>query len=172
VSTEESVELAETEPVETAEEETPIVYGRFDEDELTDSILAEMAIQSGDNVQALEIYTRLARENGNISFIQRGMRLATFLRNTPRALELGELWLEQEPESVELRQMLALQLVLSSRYAEALDHMTWLLEQDEEIDFRLVPSRLAEDPAAPLLLEAMIDSFRDLAERFPEDRKS
>ncbi|HHX81881.1 MAG TPA: tetratricopeptide repeat protein [Pseudomonadaceae bacterium] len=148
----------------------PIEYGRIEEDALTASIMAELAIQRGRNEEALDIYTSLARETGNISFIQRAMRLAIFVRNAPVALEFGELWLEREPESHDVRQMLALQLVLTSRYAEALKHMSQLLEQDEDPDFRLIPSRLQNDPSAPLLLEAMIDSYLELKARFPESQ--
>lgn len=168
----EAAPAEEEEEVVVAEEEElpPIEYGQFDEATLTEAILAELAIQNGNPAEALDIYTRLARENGNISFIQRGMRLAVFLRNTTASLELGQMWLELEPDTVELRQMMALQLVLASRYAEALNHMTWLLEQGEAIDFRLIPSRLAEDPAAPLILEAMIEDISALAERYPQSQ--
>lgn len=146
----------------------PIEYGHIEEDALTASIIAELAIQRGRHQEALDIYADLARDTGNTSFIQRAMRLAIFVRNTPVALEFGALWLEREPEAHEVRQMLALQLVLSSRYAEALKHMTQLLAQGQDPDLRLIPSRLQNDASAPLLRDAMIDSYLELHARFPE----
>jgi tetratricopeptide (TPR) repeat protein len=154
----------------TKAEPDDIDYGQFSEEVLTRTIMAELAMQRGQNDEALEEYTALAKETRNISIIQRAMRLATFLRNAEVSLELGELWLQQEPESVDARQMLAIQLVLSGRYREAMDHMIFLHEKGEDVDFRLIPSRTVNDASAPLILDALITDFLDLRKRFPDSR--
>ena len=78
-------------------------YGNFSEDVLTRAILAELAGQRGHNQQALDDYVILARETGDLNIVKRAMRSATFLRNPQIALEMGDRWLEQEPDSVEAR---------------------------------------------------------------------
>jgi tetratricopeptide (TPR) repeat protein len=145
-----------------------IEYGRFPEDVLARSIMAELALQRGRNQEALELYSALAQETGNLSIIQRTMRLATFLRDTRLALDMGELWLEQDPDSSDARQMMAVQLVFIGRYREAMDQMTWLLDQGIDIDFRLIPARSANDSNAALILDALIADYQDLLQRYPD----
>lgn len=162
----EATTTAAAEPI--AEAEAEIEYGRFSEDVLTRSIMAELAMQRGQNQEALDIYTALAMETGNLSIIQRTMRLATFMRKSDVALELGQLWLEREPDSVDARQMMAVQLVFTGRYREAMEQMTFLLEHDADVDFRLIPARTANDPSATLILDALIADYVDLVQRHPD----
>jgi len=151
-----------------AELPAEIEYGRFSEDELTRTIMAELAMQRGQNQEALDAYVALAHDTGNISIIQRAMRLATFLRNSRVALEMGELWLAREPDSSDARQMLAVQLVFTGRYREAMEQMSWLLDRGIDIDFRLVPARSANDDNAALILDALIADFQNLLQRHPQ----
>jgi tetratricopeptide (TPR) repeat protein len=145
-----------------------IEYGQFSEDVLTRTIMAELAIQRGQNEEALEAYVALAQDTGNLSIIQRAMRLATFLRNSRVALEMGELWLSKEPDSTDARQMMAVQLVFTGRYGDAMDQMAWLLERGVDIDFRLIPARSANDSNAALILDALIADFQELLQRHPD----
>jgi tetratricopeptide (TPR) repeat protein len=147
-----------------------VEYGRFSEDVLTRTIMAELAIQRGQNQEALDAYVALANDTGNLSIIQRAMRLATFLRNSPVALQMGEMWLAREPDSSDARQMLAVQLVFTGRYREAMAQMSWLVDRGTDIDFRLVPARSANDPNAALILDALIADFTELRQRHPENR--
>jgi tetratricopeptide (TPR) repeat protein len=150
-----------------AEPATP-QYGTFSEDVLSRAIIAELAGQRGYDQQALDDYLALARETGNLSIIQRAMRIAVFLRNIPVALEMGRLWLEQEPDSLDAHQAVSLQLVALGRYGEALDHMTFLLDAGEDVDFRLLSARISNDSNAGLLLDALIGDVQDLLARYPE----
>lgn len=146
----------------------PIEYGQFSEEVLTRTIMAELAMQRGQNQEALDAYVALAHDTGNLSIIQRAMRLATFLRNSRVALEMGELWLAHEPDSSDARQMLAVQLVFTGRYREAMDQMSWLLDRGVDIDFRLIPARSANDDNAALILDALIADFEALVQRHPD----
>jgi len=157
-------------PAITPDPEPEIEYGRFSEDVLTRTIMAELAMQRGQNQEALDAYVALAKDTGNLSIIQRAMRLATFLRNSRVALEMGELWLAQEPESTDARQMMAVQLVFTGRYRDAMDQMSWLLERGVDVDFRLIPARSANDANAAMILDALIADFRSLLLRHPEAR--
>jgi tetratricopeptide (TPR) repeat protein len=145
-----------------------IEYGQFSEDILTRTIMAELAMQRGQNQEALDAYVALAKDTGNLSIIQRAMRLATFLRNSRVALEMGDLWLAKEPESTDARQMMAVQLVFTGRYRDAMDQMSWLVDRGVEIDFRLIPARSANDNNAAMILDALIADFQELLKRHPE----
>jgi tetratricopeptide (TPR) repeat protein len=143
-------------------------YGTFSEDVLSRAIIAELAGQRGYDQQALDDYLALARETDNLSIIQRTMRIAVFLRNIPVALEMGKLWLEKEPDSVDAHQAVSLQLAALGRYGEALEHMTWLLDAGEEVDFRLLSARINNDNNAGLFLDALIADFENLLKRYPQ----
>ena len=162
-ATETSAEPSEESPA--TEEQA---FGTFSEDVLSRAIIAELAGQRGYDQQALDDYLALARETGNLSIIQRAMRIAIFLRNMPVALEMGQLWLAKEPESIDARQAVSLQLVTLGRYGEALDHMLALLDAGEEVDFRLISARINNDNNAGLFLDALIADFEELLERYPE----
>ncbi len=146
-----------------------IQYGNFSEDVLARTILAELAGQRGYSQQSLDEYLQLARETGDLSIIQRTMRIATFLRNVQVALEMGNLWLEREPDSVEARQTIAIQMIALGRYGEAVAQMVMLLEQGNEVNFRIVSSRIATDQNAALILDALITDFEELRLRFPDN---
>jgi tetratricopeptide (TPR) repeat protein len=143
-------------------------YGNFSEDILTRAILAELAGQRGYNQQALDEYLVLARETGDLNIIQRTMRIASFLRNVPAALEMGNLWLAREPDSAEARQTIALQMVAMGRYRDALEQLVALLDLGHPVDFRLISARTATDQNAALVLAALIGDFEALLPRHPE----
>ena len=175
---EDSVDASET-AVETARVEIvpqplpppeEIRYGSFSEDILTRVIIAEMAGQRGYNQKALEDYMALARETNDINIIRRASRIASFLRDVPAAIEMGNLWLAKDPDSQEALRTLAFQMVSLGRYQEALDHMKTLLTLGANIDFRLITNRTALDNNAGLFIDALIADFEELKTRYPENQ--
>jgi tetratricopeptide (TPR) repeat protein len=145
-------------------------YGQIPEDVLTRSIEAELAAQRGQFQEALDIYIELAKTTNNLSIIQRTMRIAVGLRDEPTALEMGERWLALEPDAVEPRQNMALELVLSSRYGEAFDLLSGLLRDDKSVDFRLLSSALARDPNASLYLDTLTGELAALSKQYPREQ--
>ncbi len=152
-------------PVAPVEEE--IRYGNFSEDVLARAILAELAGQRGDTQQSLDEYLALARETGDLNIIKRTMRIAVYLRNAQASLEMGNLWLEQEPGSTEARQTIAIQMVALGRYGDALAQLSILLEQGHAVNFRLLAGRMATDTNAGLFRETLIGDLEALRQRFP-----
>lgn len=147
-----------------------IQYGNFDEEILTRVIIAEMAGQRGYNQKALEDYLALARETNDINIIKRASRIASFIRDVPSAIEMGNMWLEKEPESEEALRTLAFQMISLGRYREALDHMTKLLAMGTNVDFRLITNRTAVDTNAGLFIDALIEEFEELKTVYPENQ--
>ena len=145
-------------------------YGNFPEDVLSRAIIAELAGQRGRDEQALDDYVVLARETGNLSIIQRTARISTFMRRAPVGTEMAHLWLGQEPDSIEARQLLLQNLVDSGRYREALTQLETLLDQGSTVEFRIISQRLAADPGADLLLDALISDLEAIQARYPQHR--
>jgi tetratricopeptide (TPR) repeat protein len=152
--------------------EVPVdpAYGNFPEDVLSRAIMAELAGQRGQDEQALNDYVTLARETGNLSIIQRTARISSFMRRASVGMEMANLWLAQEPDSVEARQLLLQNLVDSGRYREALTQLETLLAQNSTVEFRIVSQRLATDPGADLLLDALISDLEAIRTRYPQHR--
>lgn len=167
-----SDETAQQEVTPPADEqkEKELHYGNFTEDQLSRTILAELAGQRGQSELALDEYAALARESNNISIIQRAMRIATFSRDPNLAIEMAELWLLQEPDAVEPRQTIALELVTLARYRDAFDQFEILLTQGETVDFRLLSARIAATAGNQTpVLTGLIDDYEALRKRFPDN---
>jgi len=147
-----------------------IQYANFDEDVLARVIIAEMAGQRGYNQKALEDYLALARETKDINIIKRASRIASFIRDIPGAIEMGELWLEKEPESGEALRTLAFQMASFGRYREALGHMKKLLALGFNIDFRLITNRTSVDTSAELFIDALIADLEELRTLYPDNQ--
>jgi len=147
-----------------------IKYGSFSEEILTRVILAEMAGQRGMNQKALEDYVALARETNDINIIRRASRIASFLRDVPASLEMGNMWLAKEPNSHEALRTLAFQMVTLGRYREALKNMDRLVALGATIDFRLITNRTALDNNIALIIDALIADFEDMKTRYPDNQ--
>lgn len=147
-----------------------IKYGSFSEEILTRVILAEMAGQRGMNQKALEDYVALARETNDINIIRRASRIASFLRDVPASLEMGNMWLAKEPDSQEALRTLAFQMVTLGRYREALKNMDRLVALGATIDFRLITNRTALDNNIALIIDALIADFEDMKTRYPDNQ--
>jgi tetratricopeptide (TPR) repeat protein len=154
---------------EATDEEPEIEYGNFTEDQLARLILAELAGQRGQNRQALEEYVALAHDTGNLSIIQRAMRIAIFSRDPQVAMEMAEMWLAQEPDSPDAHQTVALELVSIGRYRDAFDQFAYLLEAGLPVDFRLLSARVASDENASLILKGLISDYEELLQRYPNN---
>ena len=129
-----------------------------------------MAGQRGYNQKALEDYLELARETNEINIIKRASRISSFIRNVPGAIEMGNMWLAKEPESMEALRTLAFQMVSLGRYREAVNHMKSLLAIDSEIDFRLITNRTATDTNANLIIDGLIDDLESIRENYPANQ--
>ena len=150
-----------------AEEKTK--YGNFTEDQLSRTIMAELAGQRGQNETALNDYAALARESNNVSIIQRAMHIAAFSREPNLAIEMAELWLLQEPAAIEPRQTIALELVSLTRYRDAFRQFQVLLEKGEEVDFRLLSARIAATASSGTpVLSGLIDDYEALLKSYPQ----
>ncbi|WP_228276825.1 tetratricopeptide repeat protein [Marinobacter sp. JSM 1782161] len=150
-------------------EEPPIDYADFDQDTLYSLLAAEVAAQRGRYDVTLVNYVEAAKSSRDLGVIKRAMRIAQSLNSDNAQLELANLWLDVEPDSLDAHRVAAIQYVRHKDFDLALYHMEQILAQGEDADFddlAAISARLpAEDQAELLRL------YRDLETRHPDNEE-
>ena len=95
-------------------------------------LLAEIALQRGQNNVAVQSYLELTRETKDPRIAQRATEVAWNSRFLGAALETAGIWLAADPESQQARQILAALLVNQARLADAQPHLEKSLAADKE----------------------------------------
>jgi tetratricopeptide (TPR) repeat protein len=91
-------------------------------------LLAEIALQRGDAMTAVQTYARLALRTRDPQVMERAIGVAGFARQFDTALEIAHLWLDVDPVSQRAQEMLAGILITSNRLDELAPHLTRMLE--------------------------------------------
>ena len=94
---------------------------------LFDFLLAETALQRGDQDIAIRIYLKLARTTRDPRVAQRATEIALQSRQPLSALEAARIWIELDPDTVPGRQTVAALLVNADKLDEARPHLERLL---------------------------------------------
>lgn len=94
---------------------------------LYEMLLAEVALRRGQPGIAVAAYANLAQSTKDPRIVGRAAELANVVRQDHLALQLAELWLQIEPESIRARQLLTSALVQTGRLADAEQHIAVLL---------------------------------------------
>jgi len=92
--------------------------------------LAEVAVQRGQPLVAVQAYLELARETRDPRIARRGTEIAWRTRLLPQATELATLWLEADPGSRRAQQSVIALLITQSRLDDALPHLQRWLTRD------------------------------------------
>ncbi len=167
-----SVPPAQEEPVTEAAAPAPapepIAYGNFTTEQLNRAILNELGGQRGYLPEAAQDYFAMAMETQDLGVIRRASQFASALGDTEAMTELGRLWIEKDPGSVEPHLVLSYQLLESGNVDEAVAHMRRVLELGGEIDFSTIATRTA-DLSIPAR-GTIINALRELRLTYPEHR--
>ncbi|MDE2365727.1 MAG: tetratricopeptide repeat protein, partial [Betaproteobacteria bacterium] len=97
---------------------------------LFDFLLAETALQRGDQELAIRTYLKLAKATRDPRVAQRATEIALQSRQPLPALEAAKMWIELEPDSVSARQTVAALLVNIGQLDEARPHLEKLLASE------------------------------------------
>ena len=119
-------------------------------------LLAEIALQRGQQNVAVQSYLELTRETKDPRIAQRATEVAWNARFLAAALETAGLWLAADPESQQARQILAALLVNQSRLADAQPHLEKSLSADKDNvgnSFLQLNSLLARHPDKAAVLQ-------------------
>ncbi|MBI4191963.1 MAG: tetratricopeptide repeat protein [Betaproteobacteria bacterium] len=129
-------------------------------------LLAEIALQRGQNNVAVQSYLELTRETKDPRIAQRATEIAWNTRFLGVALETAGIWLAADPESLQARQILAALLVNQARLADAQPHLEKSLAADKENvgqNFLQLNTLLARHPDKPAVLQLT----QNLAQPYP-----
>lgn len=129
-------------------------------------LLAEIALQRGQNNVAVQSYLELTRETKDPRIAQRATEVAWNARFLGVALETAGIWLAADPESVQARQVLATLLVNQARLADAQPHLEKSLAADKENvghNFLQLNTLLARHPDKAAVLQLT----QNLAKPYP-----
>ena len=106
----------------------------FPEDTFYDLLVAEVAGTRGDLDLALENYHRQAFITRDPGVIARAVSTASYQKNNDALQELGILWAEVEPESLQARNMAFYAQAQRGNFNLAFDHAEFLLRQNATTD--------------------------------------
>ena len=94
-------------------------------------LAAEIAGMRGELDLALNNYLQQAEATRDISIVNRALHIATYINNSEAKRRTASLWLELEPDNLEARRTLAIELARSGELLDALPHAIFCLEQDD-----------------------------------------
>ncbi len=114
------------EPV-TTEPDTTLETEQFSREVLYSLLTAEIAGARQQYNITLRQYIKAASITKDVGIIARATRLAQYFRNGNQALNMGTLWLEQEPNNIEAHTIVASAYVDKRQPLEALDHAESIL---------------------------------------------
>lgn len=143
----------------------PTPAAEIDEDPIYRLLVAEFAGQREQLPLALENYLALARSLRNADLAERATKIAVFARDDAKALEAAGLWVELSPASLDARQILAAMYIRKGDAAAALEHLKYVLAQDNSGDgsrFRVIANLLGreEDRRTALVVMAQLVTER------------
>lgn len=129
-------------------------------------LAAETAGIRGDIDFALRQYLEQARTTGDPGVISRAAHIAEYAGDDTALAELGQLWVEREPEDPQARELAAAGLARQGRLLEALPHAVFLLEQGSGQSIRLLTGSAARRPQTER--DALLAAYDELAPAFPD----
>ncbi len=152
----------------TSVRRTPTPAEAIDGDPLYKMLIAEFAGQREQLELAFDEYLTLARSTRNPDLAERATKIAVFSRDDPKALEAARLWAELKPTSLDARQILAAMYIRQGDAAAALEHLKYVLAQDNSGDgsrFRVIANLLGREDDRRTALSVM----EQLVAERPED---
>ena len=132
-------------------------------------MLAEIALQRGRANVAASTYLDVARATKDLRIIQRATEVAMITRQPQLALEAATLWLEQEPESAQARQVMTSLLVATGKLEDAKPNLQKMLanESTRALTLQQISSLLGRYPdkrAVLTLVKELTQPYDQMAE--------
>jgi tetratricopeptide (TPR) repeat protein len=134
-------------------------------------MLAEIALQRGRNNVAASTYLDVARTTRDLRVIKRATEVAMLTRQPQLALDAASLWLEQEPESAQARQVMASVLVATGKLEDAKPNLQKMLanEATRAQTFLQIGNLLGRYPDKQAVLK-LVKELAQPYEKLPEAR--
>jgi tetratricopeptide (TPR) repeat protein len=103
----------------------------FDTETLYDLLVGELAGVRNNFGPAQEKYLAQARLTRDPGVVARAAQISAYMENSPAVLEMSQLWVEVEPNSLEAHSLYTMSLSRYGRYDEALKHAEYALERGQ-----------------------------------------
>lgn len=103
----------------------------FDTETLYDLLVGELAGVRNNFGTAQEKYLAQARLTRDPSVVARAAQISAYMENSPAVLEMSQLWVEVEPNSLDAHSLYTMSLSRYGRYDEALKHAEFALERGQ-----------------------------------------
>lgn len=130
-------------------------------------LVAEFAIRRQDYQTALDNYLAQASMLEDAGVSSHTTHLAQFVQDDEQALQAVQLWLQEEPDSLEANNTAATLLAKSRRPEEALPHMSFVARAGKQANFPLLLQGFDQLTAAQQA--QLVQGLNELAVEFPED---
>lgn len=133
-----------TKPLPLPSTDTAAEELHFPTDTLYSLLVAEVAASRRQYSTTIENYVAQAKNTGNKAIVMRAARIAQFLRADNEALEMGLLWLEQEPDNKEALTIVTNSYLELQQPTKALDYAEKLLQLTSNTSIADTPKTLDE----------------------------
>ena len=130
-------------------------------------LVAEFAIRRQDYQTALDHYLAQAAMLEDAGVSSHTTHLAQFVQDNEQALQAVQLWLQEEPDSLEANNTAATLLARANRPEEALPHMSFVARAGKQANFPLLLQGFDQLNAAQQ--SQLVQGLNELAVEFPED---
>jgi len=133
-----------------------------------DLMVAEIALNQGDTVLAIERYRALALSQQNPEIAERAVRIAVYGQDLEAAIEIAQRWVELEPERLEARQVIAAIYIRQGKADDALSYIDDLIDTSNLDDAELFPPLigiLAREKNTDTVLEVSAGIAHEYPER-------
>ncbi|MEX2131525.1 MAG: tetratricopeptide repeat protein [Pseudohongiellaceae bacterium] len=147
--------------------EAEIQYGNFSEEQLFQTITAELQAQQGDIEQASETYYRLAFDTRDLGIVQRATQFASAAGDLNGMIQLGVLWTELDATDINPHLMVSYQLLEAGRFEDAVNHMARIIDLGGQIDFSAISRRT--ERLNTERRNRLIESLRDLHQLYRDE---
>lgn len=153
------------EPEEKAEVEIP--ERPFPADSLYPLLVAEFALRRDSYEVALENYSDQARILDDAGVHAHTTHLAQFMRNEESVLEAASLWVQSEPDNVEVNSILANLLTRRGRAVDALPHLAVVGRSGGKAQYPMLLNGFRALSAQDKM--KLLEGIDELAQEFPSD---
>ncbi len=148
----------------TAKQTPPDVH--YNDQTLSDVLIAEVAAQNGNLKAALAHYTKQAAETRDPMLAKQAARLALYMQRPQTALQMAQIWLDAQPNNLTAWQIVTLSNVLLGQT----DAASQAIEKQIQIDPKAGLQKLLANSSelAPQQQQVLVAALGKLAEQHPE----
>ncbi|MEO0442356.1 MAG: tetratricopeptide repeat protein [Pseudomonadota bacterium] len=149
-------------------------YKPFDTDTLYSLMVAELAASRQQYATTLSNYLAEAKKTEDLGIIKRAARFAQYFRIYDQTLDMGKLWLKQEPLNIEAHAIVASAYIENRLPLQALDHAEVILSLLDPSDKESAKKAAIAETIAnfsrdadTLTVQTLTERYSDLARRYP-----